>query len=186
MRGISSTILMIVVALGSDSSRAAELATGNGAHDFDFLYGQWTVHNRRLKQRLANSHEWVEFEAQDSFQALPGGLGSAEDYRTQYWPDFTAIGLHLYDPLKKQWNLYWGDNRNAPGTVQLLASGEFLHQSGLFFAEDTFNEKPITVRITWRSLGSDAARWEQAFSPDHGQTWETNWTMDFKRLGSGR
>lgn len=27
------------------------------AHDFDFFVGRWSVHHRRLKERLANSHE---------------------------------------------------------------------------------------------------------------------------------
>jgi hypothetical protein len=26
-----------------------------------------------------------------------------------------------------------------------------------------------------------APRWEQAFSPDGGETWELNWIMDFAR-----
>src|SRR5580704_14089642 len=33
-----------------------------GLHDFDFLVGQWQAHHRKLKQRLANNHEWTEFE----------------------------------------------------------------------------------------------------------------------------
>jgi hypothetical protein len=39
-----------------------ERATTPGVHDFDFLVGHWRVHHRKLKQRLANNHEWVEFE----------------------------------------------------------------------------------------------------------------------------
>ncbi|MBI4046878.1 MAG: hypothetical protein HY371_08675, partial [Devosia nanyangense] len=31
--------------------------------DFDFLHGDWTVTNRRLKQRFAQSEDWDEFEA---------------------------------------------------------------------------------------------------------------------------
>jgi hypothetical protein len=27
----------------------------------------------------------------------------------------------------------------------------------------------------------ESPRWEQAFSPDGGTTWETNWVMDFTR-----
>jgi hypothetical protein len=30
-------------------------------------------------------------------------------------------------------------------------------------------------------LVDDAARWEQAFSTDQGENWETNWVADFTR-----
>jgi hypothetical protein len=29
----------------------------SGVHDFDSLVGQWRVHHRKLKERLANNHE---------------------------------------------------------------------------------------------------------------------------------
>ncbi len=41
-------------------------------HDFDFLVGHWQVHHRKLKVRLANNHEWVEFEGTLSSQPLMG------------------------------------------------------------------------------------------------------------------
>jgi hypothetical protein len=150
-------------------------------HEFDFLYGKWIVHNRLLKKRLANSHEWVEFEAADAFHALPGNLGSEENYSSQHWPDYVAIGLHLYDPAKKSWILYWADNRNAMGTMQTLASGKFDGAVGTFYAPDTFDGKPITVRILWKRVDQTHVHWEQAFSSDQGGSWETNWTMDFVR-----
>jgi hypothetical protein len=153
-------------------------------HEFDFLYGKWIVHNRLLKQRLANSHDWVEFEALDAFHALPGNLGSEENYSSQHWPDYVAVGLHLYNPAQKMWKLYWADNRNDMGTMQTLASGKFNGPIGTFYAPDTFDGKPITVRILWKRVDHNHAHWEQAFSADTGSTWETNWTMDFVRQGT--
>ena len=50
-----------------------------------------------------------------------------------------------------------------------------------FYAEDTFQGKPIRIRFLWSKRAADQLRWEQAFSPDAGATWETNWTMDFFR-----
>ena len=32
------------------------------AHDFDFYVGTWQIHNRRLRNSLADSTDWYEFE----------------------------------------------------------------------------------------------------------------------------
>ena len=41
--------------------------------------------------------------------------------------------------------------------------------------------KPIKVRFQWSKITQSTAQWEQAFSPDGGRTWETNWVMQFTR-----
>lgn len=46
---------------------------------------------------------------------------------------------------------------------------------------DTFEGKPVVVRFRWSVPAPDSPRWEQAFSPDGGETWETNWIMEFTR-----
>ena len=171
----------VTLSAAATPSSAPAAPSSSTVHDFDFLIGNWSVHNRKLAQRLAGSHEWIAFEATDSFHALPGGLGTEENYKTDYWPGFNAIGLHLYDPEKKRWTLYWADSRNSPGVMQTLASGTFGHDAGTFYAPDTFNGKPITVRVIWQRKDATQVYWEQAFSPDEGKTWETNWTMDFVR-----
>lgn len=161
--------------------RVAEVSNILAGHAFDFLYGQWSVRNRLLKKRLANSQEWTEFGASDAFHALSGNFGSEENYRTEHWPDYHAIGLHLYDPKLKRWKLYWADSRNDQGTMQTLATGDFAGNVGTFYAPDQFNGKSITVRILWKRVDQNHARWEQAFSTDGGSSWETNWSMDFIR-----
>ena len=190
MHSLPRTLLHLAIPLAAACASATTAApscpdTGTisraGAHDFDFLIGDWNVHNRRLKQRLAHSDAWIELEATDSFRALPGGLGTEEHYATDFWKGYAALGLHLYDPEHRSWVLYWADNRNAPGTVQRLARGGFVDGVGVFCAPDTFNGKPVTVRILWKRIDPRHVRWEQAFSVDHGKSWETNWTMDFTR-----
>ena len=55
-----------------------------------------------------------------------------------------------------------------------------------YFADGTpmldVNGKPIKVRFTWSRITASSAHWEQAFSPDGGTTWETNWRMDLARV----
>ena len=52
---------------------------------------------------------------------------------------------------------------------------------GRFYCHEVFNGEPVFTRFLWTHKGPDACRWEQAFSTDGGQTWETNWTADFTR-----
>jgi hypothetical protein len=174
----SAACMLSMVAQCAEASAAR---SSPSVHDFDFLLGDWHVHNRQLADRLAGSHEWIEFDAADSFHTLPGTLGIEENYRTDHWANFHAIGLHLYDPAKKRWTLYWADTRNSPGSMQTLASGGFERGVGTFYAPDSYDGKPISVRVIWKQNDRTHVYWEQAFSTDDGKTWETNWSMDFTR-----
>ena len=60
-----------------------------GLHDFDFLVGHWQVHHRKLKERLVNSHEWIEFEGTLFNQPLMGGYANVDDDRVR------SPGRHL-------------------------------------------------------------------------------------------
>lgn len=169
--------------ISAEAHEAHSAAQPDQAHAFDFLNGRWKVHNRRLVKRLAGLHEWVEFEATDVFRPFPGLIGNEEHYRTDYWKNFVGIGIRLYNPVTKQWNLYWTDNHSSAGYFQVPVTGAFSGNVGVFKGQDTFEGRPIVVRFIWKRIGEDRAHWEQAFSADGGKTWETNWTMDFTRAG---
>jgi hypothetical protein len=62
---------------GKETSRAEGAVPG--LHDFDFLVGHWRVHHRKLKERLVNSHEWIEFEGTLFSQPLMGGYANVDD-----------------------------------------------------------------------------------------------------------
>jgi hypothetical protein len=47
----------------------------SGAHDFDFEFGDWSVHHR-VK---AATGEWYEFEGTANARPILGGLGNVED-----------------------------------------------------------------------------------------------------------
>ena len=74
------------------------------------------------------------------------------------------------------------DRRNNDPHDDPPIRGRFEGGDGVFYAEETFRGQPITVRFLWLRTRSQTPRWEQAFSPDGGKTWETNWEMDFERL----
>ena len=60
--------------------------------------------------------------------------------------------------------------------------GRFANGVGIFFADDTFEGKPIRVRGMFTPLTPRSMQWEQAFSPDGGRTWETNYVMHHTRI----
>lgn len=86
---------------------------------------------------------------------------------------------YCLDTTSKTWSIWWLDAHN-PGSLDVPV-GRFEDGNGTFIAHDTFNGQPIVVRFQWLVGDSDQPRWKQAFSPDGGVTWETNWLMEFTR-----
>ncbi|GGE76154.1 DUF1579 domain-containing protein [Massilia psychrophila] len=149
--------------------------------DFDFVIGDWFVTHRRLKERLASCNEWVEFDGKMSTKKILGGFGNIEDNLLQLpGEDVRAIALRSYDQNTRKWSIWWLDGR-FPGQIDVPVIGSFVDGVGTFFANDRFQEIPITVRFVWRQIGEDLLHWDQAFSVDAGESWETNWTMAFRR-----
>jgi hypothetical protein len=152
------------------------------ARDFDFFMGSWNVHNRRLRKRLAGSDEWDEFEATSVARPLLDGMGNEDEFRTDYDGGFSGMSFRFFDPEKKRWSIYWADTRRC-GELDPPVFGSFFGDTGVFVGEDTFEGKPILVRFFWSRVTTNTPRWKQAFSEDDGESWETNWVMDFTRAG---
>ena len=149
--------------------------------DFDFFIGRWRVAHERLKERLADCTEWAEFGGTCVTQKVLGGSGNMDDN----WLDmpgggYRAVTLRAYNSATKLWSIWWLDSR-YPNRLDTPMVGRFENGTGVFFADDTFEGRPIRIRFLWTLPGYDTPRWEQAFSGDAGATWETNWIMNFKR-----
>jgi hypothetical protein len=187
-----SLLLLVAVAAASPSLAAPPQPQGpsktapafdpkDGRHDFDFLFGKWKMHNRRLAARLAGSTEWLEFESTNDCHPNLSGIANEDTYCTDYWEGFCGMSFRFFDPVQKSWAIYWADNRT--GVLQPPVVGAFHGDRGVFEGPDVFAGKPIVVRYIWSRVTTPNPRWEQAFSPDGGKTWETNWIMDFTRDG---
>ena len=119
-----------------------------GANDFDFLIGRWRVHHCRLKERLADNHEWIEFEGTCAMQKILGGAGNMDENVLDFPGDaFRAVSLRTYDARKKQWSIWWIDGRN-PSHLDPPVVGGFKNGIGTFYANDTFKGKPIRIRFS--------------------------------------
>jgi hypothetical protein len=147
-------------------------------HDFDFFHGAWEVVNRRRTDFLDPDSGWEEFPATSRCRPLFDGAANVDEIDL---PHLGALGatLRLFDRGSERWSLYWAAGRS--GTLFPPVTGQFDGDRGEFHGDDTHHGKDVRVRYVWTVAAPDHPRWEQAFSLDDGQTWLTNWTMDFSR-----
>jgi hypothetical protein len=152
--------------------------------DFDFIIGEWKVRHRRLDERLRGCLEWTEFHGSSSTRKILGGFGNVED-NVLHFPTgvVRAAAFRSFDPATGTWAIWWLDGR-APHHLDTPVVGRFAGTVGTFFAEDSFDGKPVRVRFLWHANPGSHPTWEQAFSADAGATWETNWTMEFVRAAA--
>jgi hypothetical protein len=152
----------------------------DGQHDFDFVIGSWRIHNRRLRNPLTGSTTWVEFEGHSVSRQVWGGQANVDQNELDD-PSGRIEGmtLRLYDPTTHLWSLYWANSKQ--GSLVTPTIGQFANGHGEFYDYEVYQGKAVLVRFLWLNIKPDSSRWEQAFSPDGGKTWETNWTMDFER-----
>jgi hypothetical protein len=159
---------------------AVTSGTPDGRGDFDFFLGSWRISARRLRHRFANSDLWEPVTGSTRVFQILQGSGNMDEDEFQL-PGQVYVGgmLRLFDAKANAWFTY-GLSRDS-GAPQPPLSGRFHAGRGDFFGEDTEGGRPVKVRHLYFNSTPTTCRWEQAFSLDGGQDWETNWVIDFTR-----
>lgn len=158
------------------------VATKNSSQtDFDFHVGKWAIHNKALKTRLKNSDEWFEFESTCQTHKILNGFGNVNQYcfEKNAMPFDEGLVLRLFNPRTRLWTINWADSNSVALDVPVV--GSFESKVGTFFSNDIFEDAPIIVRAIYDASEPDVVIWSQAFSPDEGRTFETNWIMTARR-----
>jgi hypothetical protein len=151
-----------------------------GMNDFDFLIGTWNVVNRVLKgSAFAGGDEWDSYPATATCYGIFDG-GGVLDEITFPTKQVRGMTLRLFDTARKEWSIYWAGS--TTGVLGPPVVGRFAGGRGDFYGDDTYDGKPIRVHFVWSDITATTARWRQAYSPDGGRSWETNWIMDFTRV----
>ena len=169
----------------ASANKAGTQATSeerDGQHDFDFAFGNWKVHTRRLLHPLTGSNEWVEFDGTSVVRPIWEGRANTEEYEGKSLSGHAdGLTVQTYSPTSHQWSIYWTNSKNGafslPPTV-----GKFTNGRGEFYDQEDFNGTKIFVRYLWLLPSPDKPRWEQAFSADGGKTWETNYIVTYARV----
>jgi hypothetical protein len=181
--GLALATPTLIAAREAFAAQAQATGPRGSIHDFDFFLGSWTVRHRRLRKRLAGNDGWETFDGATRCQALLGGVVNLNESLAHREIGPTAgLGLRAYDAKTDTWADWYLSAAN-PHAIDKPGIGRFVAGVGTFLSDDTFEGRPIMVRGQFRSLSPTEAQWEQAFSPDGGASWETNWVMRYTKVG---
>jgi hypothetical protein len=152
--------------------------------DFDFLFGNWRIHNRRLENPLGESESWSEFEATSEAYPILHKLGNVQMYDAPDFPGrpgFQGYALRLFDPDTRLWRIWWASTAGH-GRLDSPVVGGFRDGVGQFDGDDVIEGRNISVRFLWTEITEKSVRWEQSFSFDGGKTFIPNWIMLHERV----
>jgi hypothetical protein len=154
--------------------QALAAAPRDGSHDFDFDFGTWKTHSRRLMHPLSGSSDWKEMDGVTVVSTVWDGRANLAEYRADGSAGpIELLSLRWYNPNTRQWNLDFA--HPGDGTLGIPNVGEFRNGRGDFYDQEDFNGRSILVRFSIWGISADTARSEQAFSADGGKSWEVNW-----------
>lgn len=165
-----------------DTGNLTIFASHNSSqNDFDFYIGKWNIKNRKRKERLANSEEWIEFDSTDEASSLLGGLGNMNKFNAVFDNgSFEGISIRLFNPKTKLWSIYWADTNTGYFDPPMV--GSFDGNIGKLYCMDKHKGKDVLVQFHWDKSDNDKPVWSQAFSPDLGKNWEWDWYMYCTRI----
>ena len=169
---------------GADDSHAGAAAqksgTRDGQHDFDFEFGPWKAHLKRLLHPLSGSNEWVDADGTSVVRKIWDGRGNLGELEVgEGKAHIEGLSLRLYNPEARQWSIYWASS--GDGDLGKPMVGGFKDGRGEFYDQEDFNGGAIFVRFIFSDITPTSFRLVQAFSADGAKNWETNWIATFTR-----
>ena len=153
----------------------------DGPHDFDFEFGAWNVHIRRLLKPFTGSTTWVEYDGSSIVRKVWDGRANLGELEVSGPAGrIEGLSLRLYHRDTHQWHITWANAADPALGPEMV--GGFQNGRGEFYDAETLNGRAIYVRFIFSEITATTFRLEQAFSADGGKTWEPNWMATFARV----
>ena len=149
-----------------------------GQQDFDFNFGTWHTHVRRIVDG-----QWVEGDGTVSVRKIWNGKANLEEIELDSPAGhLEGLTLRLYNPDAHQWALAWANAKS--GVLSPPNYGEFAGGRGVFYDQEEIGGKTVVVRQIYSAITNDSYHFEQSFSSDRGRTFQPNFIADLKRVGT--
>lgn len=140
-------------------------------HDFDFNFGTWHTHIRRVMDPFSPSSASMELNGTVTVRKIWGGRAQLEEIEADgpkgHWEVLT---LFLYNPKSHQWSQTFINSRM--GILNLPGIGAFKNGQAELFTQDTFNDRSILIRGVWSDITADSHSYQESYSDDGGESWK--------------
>ena len=93
----------------------------------------------------------------------------------------TGMSFRFYDPTTDEWAIYWTDSRR-PGALDPAGARLALGDVGVFEGRDRSMDGRSSCGYMVGRLDHDPTLGAGVLDDD-GETWETNWIMEFTPVG---
>ena len=134
-------------------------AVRDGQHDFDFNFGTWKTHIRRVLDPFSASSKSIELDGTVTVRRVWDGRAQLEEIETDgpngHWEGLT---LFLYNPTAHQWSQSFVNSQHGVLAQPLI--GSFKNGRGELLSSDTFNDRSILVRGVWSDITPDSHHYE--------------------------
>jgi hypothetical protein len=180
----NSSILATTVSIAANAAQSISPSSSqrDGQRDFDWEFGAWGTSVRVLRNPLTGAPpNWVVYEGTSIVKPLMDGKANFVELSVKNASGAIEGGaLRLYNPQARQWSLNFASLRNGLLTAPVFG-GFDSNGRGSFVGQDQLDGRTILVRFIITRPSPSEARFEQSYSADGGQTWETNWIAIDKR-----
>jgi hypothetical protein len=161
----------------SPAAIGSSLPAPDHQHDFDFEFGVWKTHLKRLLHPLTGSKTWIEYDGTTTVKKVWNGRANLVELEVDGPKGhIEALSLRLYNPQSQQWSLNFANS--AEGTAAIPSIGEFKGGRGEFIDQESFGTRSILVRFVITQKSPTVCEFEQSYSDDGGKSWELNWVAE--------
>src|SRR5579863_10210457 len=137
-----------VLGAAPDAAASAAAQARDGQHDFDFNFGEWRTHIKRLTHPLSGSTDAIELNGTVTVRKVWGGKAQLEEIEADgpkgHWEGMT---LFLYNPKAHQWSMNFANSND--GTLGAPNIGEFKNGRGEFYDQELIHGRAMLVRSVW-------------------------------------
>ena len=158
-----------ILPAGADDAAPAA-AQRDGSHDFDFNYGTWTTHIKRILDPFSPSSGTAELTGTVAVRKVWDGRAWLEEIKADGADShLEGMTLFTYNPGAHQWSQIFVSSKD--GALDPPQIGSFKDGHGELYAQDTYKGRSVLVRGEWSEIQQDSHNYVISYSDDGGKTW---------------